>query len=66
MQREAVIFLFLYGKGTDRGFPLSWGWVEGVYSLRGSYLVEPAREGHDIWSRAVLLLLVPATTRQLL
>lgn len=38
----------------------------GEYSLGGSYLVKSARKGHNIWSRAVLLLLVPATTRQLL
>lgn len=31
-----------------------------------SHLVEPASKGHDIRSRAVLLLLVPAATRQLL
>lgn len=31
-----------------------------------SHLVEPASKGHDIWRRAMLLLLVPATARQLL
>lgn len=32
-----------------------------VQTVHASHLVEPASEGHNIWSRAVLLLLVPAT-----
>ena len=34
--------------------------------MRPSHLVEPAGEGDSVGCRAVLLLLVPATARQLL